>query len=165
MSIVQGQLVQTKISAGSVAGFGQSLRTFVPEFQVCPTRPAFDYVGRSASPDSIDTETCPGAFPATLRIDVENSLRPFISPTYFNLPVGISGGADTMFGLMSTGRPTAFGFDVDINVPPTIGSKTGGEATESAYTSYAQKYAGNVSVNPKFGGKPYRIQPRTEYNN
>ena len=163
MSVVSGQLVQTKISAGSVASFGQSLRTFVPEFQVCPVRPAFDYVGRSASPDSLDTQTCPGAYPASLRIDVENSLRPYISPTYFNLPVGISGGADTMFGNISTGRPTAFGFDVDINVPMTYSGKAGNN--EATLSAYAQKYTGNASATPVYGPNGYRPQPRVDMNN
>ena len=162
MSIVSGQLVQTKISAGSVASFGQSLRTFVPEFQICPNRPAFDYVGRSAPSSSIDTQTCPGAFPASLRIDVENSLRPFISPTYFNLPVGISGGQDTLFGQPSTGRASAFGFDTDINVPVTYSGKSGNN--EATLSAYAQKFTGNASVTPYYKGG-YNPQPRFDRNN
>ena len=98
MSVVSGKLLQQKISAGQVDAFGQSLRTFVPMFQICPPRGAFDQYGRDAPPQSIDTQTCPGGFPSLARIEVENSLRPFISPLYFNLPIGISGGADTMFG-------------------------------------------------------------------
>ncbi len=148
MSIVSGQLVQTKVSAGSVAGFGQSLRTFVPQFQVCPTRPAFDYVGRVAPPNSIDTETCAGGFPPTLRIEVENSLRPFVSPTYFNLPVGISGGSDTMFGNVSTGRLTAFGVDKTIPLPLTKQNNAKYDKSSAVYTSMAQKYAGNLGISP-----------------
>ena len=105
---VSSQLVQNKISAGSVAAFGQSLRTFVPEFQVCPPRGAFDYAGRDAPSDSINTQGCPGTYPSSLRIEVENSLRSFVSPTYFNLPIGITGGADTMFGQTSTSRQQGF---------------------------------------------------------
>jgi len=166
MSIVSGQLVQTKISAGSVATFGQSLRTFVPEFQVCPVRPAFDYSGRSSAIDSLDTQTCPGAFPASLRIDVENSLRPFISPTYFNLPEGITGGgADMMFGQNGFGgRPNAFGFDVDINVPVTYGNQNN-QRNEAAYSSYGQKNIGNGSISPAYGRKPYNVQPIYDRNN
>ncbi len=117
MSIVSGKLLQTKITAGSVAEFGQSLRTFVPQFQVCPARGAFDYAGREAPPDSIDTQRCPGAYPSSLRIDVENSLRPFVSPTYFNLPLGVSGNADTMFGSQNVSRLSAFGYQQTYPIP------------------------------------------------
>ena len=137
MSVVSGQLLQNKISAGSVGQFGQGLRTFVPQFQVCPARYAFDQYGRNASPDSIDTETCPGGFPADLRISVENSLRPFVSPTYFNLPIGISGGTDTLFGHVNVNRKSAFGFQdivpINMNEDPlvaqgVIGSRFSGNA-------------------------------------
>ena len=127
MSIVNGQLVQQKISAGSVAAFGQSLRTFVPQFQVCPDRGTFDYVGREAPPDSIDTQTCPGGYPSSLRIEVENSLRPFISDTYFNLPIGISGGADPLFGQMSVSRQNAFGYSTNIDIPMDITAGMSGQ--------------------------------------
>jgi hypothetical protein len=158
MSVVNGQLVQNKISAGSVAGFGQSLRTFVPEFQVCPPRGAFDYAGREASADSIDTERCPGGYPASLRIEVENSLRSFVSPTYFNLPIGISGGADTMFGQMSTGRMNAFGYSADIPLPVDISQGGAGQKLAQQYgitqpdvlSQLASKYAGNQIVTPTF---------------
>jgi hypothetical protein len=156
MSVVNGQLVQTKISAGSVAGFGQSLRTFVPEFQVCPPRGAFDYAGREAPADSIDTQACPGGYPATLRIEVENSLRPFVSDTYFNLPIGISGGADTMFGQMAGGRLNAFGYRADIPMPVDITSGAEGTKLAQQYgvgqqdvlTLLASKYAGNQQFTP-----------------
>ena len=160
MSVTSGQLVQTKISAGSVAGFGQSLRTFVPEFQVCPPRGAFDYAGREAPADSIDTQACPGGYPSSLRIEVENSLRPFVSDTYFNLPIGISGGADTMFGQMSTGRLNAFGYRADIPMPVDITSGAQGQKLAQEYgvgqqdvlTLLASKYAGNQQINPTYGG-------------
>ena len=156
MSVTSGQLVQTKISAGSVAGFGQSLRTFVPEFQVCPPRGAFDYAGREAPADSIDTERCPGGYPSSLRIEVENSLRPFVSDTYFNLPIGISGGADTMFGQMNGGRLSAFGYRADIPMPVDISSGAEGSKLAQQYgvgqqdvlTLLASKYAGNQQFVP-----------------
>jgi len=161
MSVVNGQLVQNKISAGSVAGFGQSLRTFVPEFQVCPPRGAFDYAGREAPADSIQTERCPGGYPASLRIEVENSLRSFVSPTYFTLPIGISGGADTMFGQMSNGgRMSAFGFRDVIGLPVDITQGGEGQKLAQQYgigendvlTQLASKYAGTQQVNPTYGG-------------
>ena len=159
MSVISGQLVQTKISAGSVGEFGQSLRTFVPDFQVCPARPAFDYAGREASPDSINTQQCPGAFPASLRIDVENSLRPFVSPTYFNLPIGISGNADTMFGQQATSRLSAFGYqqNIPINIDDLAQGSYAGQKnintdiSSMGYGNIAQKYTGNLSLTPQFG--------------
>ena len=156
MSIVTGQLVQQKISAGSVAAFGQSLRTFVPQFQVCPDRGTFDYAGREAPPDSIDTQTCPGGYPSSLRIEVENSLRPFISDTYFNLPIGISGGADTMFGQAAYSRIPAFGYDKVIPLDVTAGisgqkldNRIGITAPEMLGTA-ASKFMNNQSVVPQF---------------
>jgi hypothetical protein len=152
MSIVRGQLVQDKISSGGVAQFGQGLRTFVPGFQVCPERPAFDYVGREAPADSIDTQTCPGAYPATLRIEVENSLRPFVSAQYFNLPLGISGGtADTMFGQMSTTRMNAFGYREDVPIPVDDIQYAGMKNINTnalAFGQSAQKFAGNAIPTP-----------------
>lgn len=158
MSVVNGQLVQNKISAGSVAGFGQSLRTFVPEFQVCPPRGAFDYAGREAPADSIQTEMCPGGYPASLRIEVENSLRASVSPTFFNLPIGISGGADTMFGQMSTGRMNAFGYRDIIDLPVDVTQGGPGQKLAQQYgigendvlTQLASKYAGTQQVNPTY---------------
>ena len=156
---ITAQLIQTKISAGSVGEFGQSLRTFVPEFQVCPARPAFDYAGREAAPDSINTLQCPGAFPASLRIDVENSLRPFVSPTYFNLPIGISGNADTMFGQQATSRLSAFGYqqNIPINIEDLAQGSYAGQKnintdiSSMGYGNVAQKYTGNLSLTPEFG--------------
>ena len=143
MSIVTGQLLQNKISAGSVGQFGQGLRTFVPQFQVCPARYAYDQYGRTAPPDSIDTETCPGGFPAELRISVENSLRPFISPNYFNLPIVISGGTDTLFGHVNTNRKSAFGFQdmipIDMNKDPL-----------QAQGVIGSRYLGNTNLNPVY---------------
>lgn len=149
MSIVNGQLVQTKITAGSVGEFGRSLRTFIPQFQVCPPRAAFDYAGREAPEDSLNTQTCPGAYPASLRIDVENSLRPFISPTYFNLPIGIGGTADTMFGQQSTSRVGAFGYSQELDIPVYAGQKiTNSDIGAAAYSDMAKKYTGGITTIP-----------------
>ena len=158
MSVVSGQLVQQKISSGGVANFGQSLRTFVPQFQVCPERPAFDYVGRSAPADSLDTQACPGAYPSSLRIEVENSLRPFISPEYFNLPIGISGGtSDTMFGQMTTTRMNAFGYREEIPIPVDEIQYAGMKNINSEALnmgSLAQKFGGNANVTPTISEVP-----------
>jgi hypothetical protein len=163
MSVVSGQLVQTKISAGSVGSFGQSLRTFVPQFQICPSRGAFDYAGREAPPDSIDTQTCPGAYPSSLRIEVENSLRPFVSPTYFNLPIGISGNADTLFGRQNTSRLSAFGYQQTVPVP--IDQMAAGEYDGKNIVNFdggamgvataAQKYMGSLKASPQFSQNLY----------
>jgi len=155
MSILQGKLLQNKISAGQVDAFGQSLRTFVPAFQVCPGRAAVDQYGRNASPQSIDTQTCPGGFPSLARIEVENSLRPFISPLYFNLPIGISGGADTLFGRVNVSRPNAFGNINDIKVPVTNTSDSflGARNVDSfspLYSSMANTYYGNDMFSPDY---------------
>jgi len=157
MSIVSGKLLQQKISAGQLDSFGYSLRTFVPEFQVCPPRGAFDQYGRDAPPQSIDTQTCPGGFPSLARIEVENSLRPFISPLYFNLPVGISGGADTLIGRVNLNRPNGFGMSRN-NVPVDL---TGNEnsflgaqnvSTDAALiNAMASNKYGNTSFSPNFG--------------
>jgi hypothetical protein len=120
--MLSSNLLQNKVSAGQLGAFGQSLRTFVGEFQICPPRAAFDQYGRNASPQSIDTQTCPGGFPSLARIEVENSLRPFISPLYFNLPIGISGGADTMIGYVNLNRPNAFG-NIDVIPVPLTDNK------------------------------------------
>jgi hypothetical protein len=154
MSVIQGTLLQNKISAGGVASFGQSLRTFVPQFQVCPPRGAFDQYGRDAAPQSINTQTCPGGYPALARIDVENSLRPFISPLYFNLPIGISGGSDTLFGRVNIGRPTA---SMNIDEVPisfndknyTLGSNNF-DRVANEVGDMAAKFNGNVMVVPDF---------------
>ncbi len=156
MSIVTGQLVQAKISAGSVAAFGQSLRTFVPQFQVCPERPAFDYAGREAPADSLDTQVCPGAYPADLRIQVENSLRPFVSEKYFNLPIGVSGGADTMFGNMNVSRANAFGYREDF--PVAIQDLSSGnfqgannvDGSAIALATAGLKKAAGLSITPEY---------------
>jgi hypothetical protein len=48
---------------------------------------------------------CPGLYDPSERILVENSLRSYLSPRYFNLPQGLSQGTDTMFGrTTSAGR-------------------------------------------------------------
>ena len=95
---ISSQLVQTKINSGGVAQYGASMSTLIPQLSPCADRYGFDQYGREASPDSVNSLTCPGVFSSMNRIDVENSLRPFLSPKYFGLPLGISGGADTLFG-------------------------------------------------------------------
>ena len=155
MSVLSGQLLQQKISSGQVGSFGQSLRTFVPAFQICPPRGAFDTYGRDAPPQSIDTQTCPGGFPSLARIEVENSLRPFISPLYFNLPIGISGGADTMFGRVNISRPNAFGNIDNIEVPMTDTDNAflGAQNVDNVapfVSDIASTYYGNVMVSPNF---------------
>lgn len=102
---VSNNLAATKIDVGSVGGFGQSLAILNPELSPCPARFSFDQYGRPAAPDSLDTTTCPGLYDPLVRIEVENSLRSYLSPRYFNLPQGISQGTDTMFGrTTSAGR-------------------------------------------------------------
>ena len=102
---VSNNLAATKIDVGSVAGFGQSLAILNPELSPCPERYSFDQYGRPAAPDSLDTTTCPGLYDPSVRIQVENSLRSYLSPRYFNLPVGLEQGTDTMFGrTTSAGR-------------------------------------------------------------
>ena len=153
--MISSNLLQNKSSVSNLDAYGYSLRTFVPEFQICPPRGAFDTYGRDAPPQSIDTQTCPGGFTPLARIEVENSLRPFISPLYFNLPIGISGGADTMFGRVNINRPNGFGNRDEISVPltNTDDSFAGARNTDSVsslYTSMAAKYNGNVGIAPDF---------------
>ena len=124
------------------------MRTFVTQFQVCPARYAFDQYGRNAPADSINTETCPGGFPADLRISVENSLRPFVSPTYFNLPVGISGGMDTMYGQVNINRKSALGFQNMIPVDVTQNS-------DAMYGAIGSKYLGASSPYATYGKSKY----------
>ncbi len=155
MSVISGKLLQQKISAGSVGEFGQGLRTFVPMYQICPPRGAFDTYGRDAPPQSIDTQTCPGGYPSLARIEVENSLRPFISPLYFNLPIGISGGADTLFGRVNVSRPNAFGNINDIKVPLTntgdsfLGAQNV-DRVAPLVGDIASTYYGNVMASPDY---------------
>jgi hypothetical protein len=165
MSVIQGTLLQNKISAGGVSSFGQSLRTFVPQFQVCPARGAFDQYGRDASPQSINTQTCPGGFPSLARIEVENSLRPFISPLYFNLPIGISGGADTLFGRVNINRPNAFGNIDEVQIPISDDKfYMGGQSTDSSaseLSDISSSYYGNVSVVPDYTS--YNVDLKERY--
>ena len=102
---VSNNLAATKIDVGSVGAFGQSLAILNPKLSACPARFSFDQYGRPAAPDSLDTTTCPGLYDPSERILVENSLRSYLSPRYFNLPQGLSQGTDTMFGrTTSAGR-------------------------------------------------------------
>ena len=119
MSVVSGKLLQSKVSAGQLDSFGASLRTFVPAYQICPPPSAFDQYGRDAPPQSINTQNCAGAFSPLSRILVENANRPFISERYNNLPIGVSGGADTMFGHANSNRANAFGNINEVKYPLT----------------------------------------------
>ena len=92
----------TKINVGGVAAFGQSLAILHPELSPCGERYAFDQYGRPAAPDSINTTMCAGRFDPSERIEVENSLRSYLSPRYYNLPKGVNQGTDTMFGRGTT---------------------------------------------------------------
>jgi hypothetical protein len=92
----------TKINVGGVAAFGQSLAILNPELSPCGERYAFDQYGRPAAPDSINTTVCPGRFDPSERIEVENSLRSYLSPRYYSLPKGVNQGTDTMFGRGTT---------------------------------------------------------------
>ena len=152
---ISSNLVQVKINSGGVAAFSQSLPVLHPEISPCPDRFAVDQYGRPSDPSTIDTETCPGLFSASNRIDVENSLRPFLSPTYFNLPLGISGGGDTLFGNAgSAGRAIDFTREVPAfatkNVQQNLGT-TGNNLAQNADTlvrTASQQNLGNVQVNP-----------------
>ena len=144
---ISSQLVQTKVNSGGVAQFGASMSTLIPELSPCALRYSFDQYGRQASPDSVDSETCAGLFSASTRIDVENSLRPFLSPRYFDLPIGISGGADTMFGNAANGgRISIAGYDknIPIEVQVLAGHNKNINA-ELAYSALAQKYTGTTN--------------------
>jgi len=140
-------LVQTKVNSGGVMQFGASMSTMIPELSPCAMRYGFDQYGREAPPNSVDSETCPGLFSAETRIDVENSLRPFLSPRYFELPIGISGGADTMFGNASIGgRISIAGYDK--NIPIEVKDLAGGNKNINAnlaYRALGQKYTGTTN--------------------
>ena len=109
---VSNNIPSNKINVGGVAAFGQSLAILHPELSPCAERYSYDQYGRPAPPDSLNTTVCPGMFDPIVRIEVENSLRSYLSPRYFNLPKGLEDGTDTMFG-----RTTSKGrnyLDVDI---------------------------------------------------
>ena len=133
--MITSNLAQVKINAGGVAPFGQSLPILHPELSPCAMRYGFDQYGREAPPDSVNSLTCPGLFSASTRIDVENSLRPFLSPRYFDLPIGISGGADTMFGNASIGgRISIAGYDK--NIPIEVQALSGHNKNINAELGY-----------------------------
>jgi len=145
--MITSNLAQVKINSGGVAPFGQSLPILYPELSPCSDRGAFDQYGRPAAPDSIDTMTCPGLFTANTRIEVENSLRPFLSPQYYGLPMGISGGSDTL-----TGRASSSGRLVDFTkqIPLDLASTTGGAGTKGinsdlGFAQAAQKNLGTAT--------------------
>ncbi len=98
MGSIANNIPSNKINVGGVSAFGQSLAILHPELSPCGQRYAFDQYGRPAPPDSLDTTSCPGRFDPSERIEVENSLRSYLSPRYYTLPKGIDQGTDTMFG-------------------------------------------------------------------
>jgi hypothetical protein len=96
--MVAENIPSNKINVGGVAAFGQSLAILHPELSPCGERYAFDQYGRPSPPDSLDTTSCAGRFDPSERIEVENSLRSYLSPRYYTLPKGIDQRTDTMFG-------------------------------------------------------------------
>jgi hypothetical protein len=155
--MITSNLAQVKINAGGVAPFGQSLPILHPELSPCADRGAFDQYGRPAPPDSIDTMTCPGLFTANTRIEVENSLRPFLSTKYYGLPMGVSGGGDTLFGnAASAGRL----IDFTKEIPLDLASTTGGAGTKNinsdlAFAQAGQNRLGLVTPNATFAPQQY----------
>ena len=167
---ISSNLVQIKINPGGVAAFGQSLPILHPDLSPCSARYSVDQYGREAPPESIDTETCPGLYSATSRIEVENSLRPFLSPKYFGLPLGISGGADTLFGNAgSAGRTIDAVRDIELNLG-AAGTKniqtSPGVAADTALQKAAMQNLGQISFQPNVGND-LRYQPASHihYNN
>jgi hypothetical protein len=146
---ISSQLVQTKINSGGIAQFGASMSTLIPELSPCGDRFGFDQYGRQAPPDSVDSLTCPGMFSSEVRINVENSLRPFLSPRYFDLPVGISGGADTLFGNAAIGgRVSIAGYDKNIPIETSMLSGANKNINSNlAFSALAQKYTGTTNYN------------------
>ena len=140
----------TKINVGGVAAFGQSLAILHPELSPCGERYAFDQYGRPAAPDSLDTTTCAGRFDPYSRIKVENSLRSYLSPRYYDLPQGVNQGTDTMFGKgTSKGRNYLDVEQVQTNVNAyltqegqlaTQGSKMGLTQAPAGYLLYENQY-------------------------
>ena len=159
---ISSNLVQIKINSGGVGPFGASLATLHPELSPCAARYNFDQYGREAPAESIDTETCPGLYSAESRIEVENSLRPFLSPKYFGLPLGISGGADTLFGNAgSAGRTIDYVRDIDLSLGG-MGTKniqtSPGVAADTAVRQSAMQNLGQVAFIPNVGND-MRYQP------
>jgi len=121
MSIVNaGKLINNLIGGvDSIANFSQAARTFVPSFNVCPKRPAFDQYGRPSGYGALNTLSAPGCFSIEETILNENSLRPPLSsnPLYKNIQSGVGGhGADTLFGMGLPGRGYAYGQNFNFNV-------------------------------------------------
>lgn len=139
-------LIQTKINAGGIAQFGASMSSMIPQLSPCGQRYAFDQYGREAPPDSIDTLTCPGYFSAGTRIEVENSLRSYLSPRYFSLPVGISGGADSLFGTAgSAGRLAAAGSETVLEISDLQGANKNLNG-DLAFGALGLKFTGPDSI-------------------
>ena len=167
---ISSNLVQVKINSGGVGPFGASLATLHPELSPCAARYGYDNYGREAPPESIDTETCPGLYSAETRVEVENSLRPFLSPKYFGLPLGISGGADTLFGNAGlAGRTIDYVQNIDTNLG-NFGNKnistSPGVAADTAVRQIAMQNLGQLSFQPGVGND-LRYQPASHvhYNN
>ncbi len=171
---ISSNLVQIKINSAGAAQFGQSLPILHPELSPCSARYPVDQYGREAPPMSIDALTCPGLYSAETIIDVENSLRPFLSPKYFGLPLGISGGADTLFGNAgSAGRLIDSVRDIELNLggAATRNIQTSpGVAADTALQRGAQTTAGLVSFQPNVGNLAPTATPQgyirlRNYNN
>jgi hypothetical protein len=165
---ISSNLVQIKINPGGVAAFGQSLPILHPELSPCGNRYHFDQYGREADPNSIDTLTCPGFFSAEGIIENENSLRSFLSPKYFGLPAGISGGADTLFGTAgSAGRLIDFTKEIPIMVGgknTNIGPGGVGAAADRAFQQAGLQTLGAATVVPEFATSPQGYIKMRYYN-
>lgn len=90
MSNMSFASLKTAKTSNGLGGFAFSTRILNPKNQVCPARFLVDSYGRDgAAIDSLDTLSCAGAFDPTVRIDVENALRPQYGE-YLNVPQGLS---------------------------------------------------------------------------
>jgi hypothetical protein len=167
--MLSSNLVQTKINSGGVAAFSQSLPILHPEITPCSQRYTYDQYGRTAPADSIDTQSCPGLFSASNRVEVENSLRPFLSPQYFGLPLGISGGADSMFGQAgSAGRLISLTQEIPVNTGNKNIQTSAGVAADSLVRQASLQNLGTVQVNPDLSqaeSMPSQYVRMRNYNN
>jgi len=140
MGEVSNNIPSNKINVGGVAAFGQSLAILHPELSPCGQRYAFDQYGRPAPPDSLDTTSCAGRFDPSERIEVENSLRSYLSPRYYTLPKGIDQGTDTMFGRgITKGRNQLDINKVEVNVGSFLTDDAALENQAVQYQTYAPK--------------------------
>ena len=149
---ISSQLVQTKINSGGIQQFGASMSTLYPELSPCGSRYGFDQYGRPAPPDSVDSLTCPGLFSASVIIDNENSLRSFLSPRYYDLPVGLSGGTDTLFG-QGGGRAQIAGYapqkTYEISDFTANNKNIQGQSSEQVFASLGQNYGSTYKLPAK----------------